>query len=256
MYRVDLNSDLGESFGAYKIGCDGQVIENVTSVNIACGWHAGDPIVLNNTITLAKENGVAIGAHPGYPDLMGFGRRNMNVSLDEVYAYVLYQLGAFSAFAQKNAMDIQHVKPHGAMYNMASKDIKLATAICRAVRDFDPQIIVLAAFESKIIEAAGEEGLAYASEVFADRAYQADGSLVPRSQPGAMVTDEEIAIQRVVRMVREGRVQAITGEDIKVRADSICVHGDGPKAVAFTARIRTALAAEGLQIVNLGSFVR
>ncbi|TFG84638.1 MAG: 5-oxoprolinase subunit PxpA [Spirochaetales bacterium] len=255
VFQVDLNSDMGESFGAYTIGCDSDVIKQVTSANIACGWHAGDPQVLDNSIAMAKERGVAIGAHPGYPDLLGFGRRNLNVTQDEEYVYVLYQLGAFFAFAKKHGMEIQHLKAHGAMYNMAGKDIRLAIAICKAVKDFDPQIILLGLAGSKLIEAAKEIGLRSASEVFADRAYEEDGSLVDRAKPGAMVNDEDLCISRVVRMVKEGKVEAITGKDIAVKTDSICVHGDGPQALAFTTRIREALTTKGVRLVNFGSFV-
>ena len=256
MFQVDLNSDLGESFGAYRIGCDEEVLDQVTSANVACGFHAGDPVVLNRTLALAKAKGVAVGAHPGYPDLMGFGRREMKLSPDEAYDYVLYQLGAFAAFAKTHGLAVQHLKAHGALYNAAGKDIGLALAVCRAVRDFDPEIILLGLSGSQLIEAARELGLKAASEVFADRAYEEDGSLVNRKKPGAMIEDEAEAIQRVVRMVKEGRITAVTGRDIPVKADSICVHGDGPKALAFTSRIRARLQAEGVELAPLHAFVR
>ena len=255
MYKVDLNSDLGESFGAYTIGCDGEVLSQVTSANVACGWHAGDPVVLHRTLALAKEKGVAVGAHPGYPDLMGFGRREMKLSPEEAYAYVLYQLGAFAAFAKVHGLEVQHLKAHGALYNTAGKDMALALAICRAVKDFDPSIILLGLSGSKLIEAAKELGLSAASEIFADRAYEEDGSLVNRRKPGAMIEDEEEAIARVLRMVKEGKVTAITGKDIPVQADSVCVHGDGPKALAFTRRIRERLQAEGVALSPLRAIV-
>ena len=256
MRKVDLNADLGESFGAYRIGRDEEVLAEVTSANVACGFHAGDPVVLYRTLALAKERGVAGGAHPGYPDLMGFGRREMKLGPDEAYAYVLYQLGAFAAFAKVHGLEVQHVKAHGALYNTAGKDMALALAICRAVRDFDPGIILLGLSGSKLMAAAGELGLTFASEIFADRAYEEDGSLVARNTPGAMIEDEQEAIRRVVRMVREGRVAAITGRDIQVKADSVCVHGDGPKALDFTRRIRQALAAEGVELAPLCAFIR
>ena len=256
MFTVDLNADLGESFGAYTIGCDGDVLLQVTSANVACGWHAGDPLVLDRTLALAKERGVAVGAHPGYPDLLGFGRREMKLSPDEEYAYTLYQLGAFAAFAKRHGMEVQHLKAHGAMYNTAARDIRLALAICRAVKAFDPNIILLGLSGSKLIEAAQELGLKAASEIFADRAYEEDGSLVDRKKPGAMIEDEELAMDRVVRMVREGRVTAITGRDISVKADSICVHGDGPKALAFTRRIRQRLTGAGVRLSPLHTFVQ
>ena len=255
MYRVDLNSDLGESFGAYKIGCDEEVLSQVTSANVACGWHAGDPVVLDRTLALAREKGVAVGAHPGYPDLMGFGRREMKLSPEEEYAYTLYQLGAFAAFARRHGLEVQHLKAHGAMYNAAGKDLTRALAICRAVKDFDPQIILLGLSGSKLIEAARELGLRAASEIFADRAYEEDGSLVDRKKPGAMIEDEEEAIARVVRMVKEGKVRSVTGRDVPVQADSVCVHGDGPKALAFTSRIRERLQAEGVALAPLHTFV-
>lgn len=255
MYKVDLNSDLGESFGAWKMGSDELVIKKVTSVNIACGWHAGDPIVLDKTLKLAAESGVGAGAHPGYPDLMGFGRRNLAASPAEVKAYVTYQLGAFAAFAKAHGMKIQHVKPHGAMYNMAGKDIELARAICEAVARFDDSIILMGLAGSKLIEAAEEIGLRTASEVFADRGYNEDGSLADRRKPGAFIEDENIAIERVIRMIKEGKVEAITGKDIDVKCQSICVHGDGEKALAFVSRIREELDANGIEIAPIGEFV-
>ena len=256
MYRVDLNSDLGESFGTYKIGCDSEVLKHVTSANIACCWHAGDPVVLDHTLAMAKENGVAIGAHPGFPDLMGFGRREMKLTPDEEYAYVLYQLSAFAGFAKAHGLEVQHLKAHGAMYNMAGKDITQARAICRAVKAFDPSIILLGLAGSCLIEAADEMNLRYASEVFADRAYEEDGSLVSRKKPGAMIEDEDLAISRVVRMVKEGKVESVTGKDIPVQADSICVHGDGPKAIAFTTKIRETLLREGVEVRSLSTFIK
>ena len=205
---------------------------------------------------MARERGVCVGAHPGYPDLMGFGRRDMKLTAEEEYAYTLYQLGAFSAFAKKHGLMIQHLKAHGAMYNAAGKDMRLALAICRAVKDFDPGIILLGLSGSKLMEAAEELGLKAASEVFADRAYEEDGSLVDRKKPGAMIEDEEEAIRRVVRMVKEGKVRSLSGKDIPVRADSICVHGDGPKALTFAGRIREAVAAEGIVLAPLHDFMR
>ena len=255
MFKVDLNADLGESFGAYRIGCDEEVLSQVTSANVACGWHAGDPVVLGRTLAMARERGVAVGAHPGYPDLMGFGRRAMALTPEEEYDYTLYQLGAFAAFARKHGLPVQHLKAHGAMYNAAGKDMRLALAICRAVKDFDPEIILLGLSGSKLMEAARELGLRAASEIFADRAYEADGSLMDRRKPGAMIEDEELAIRRVVRMVKEGKVESVTGADVAVRADSICVHGDGPRALAFTRRIREGLAAEGVALAPLHTFI-
>ena len=251
MFFVDLNSDLGESFGAYRIGLDEEVVPHVTSVNIACGWHAGDPLVMEKTVALAKEFGTAVGAHPGFPDLMGFGRRNMAVTPEEAKAYVKYQLGALSAFTKSHGMTIQHVKPHGAIYNMAAVDEKLARAMCEAVYEVDPDIIFMGLAGSKMISAAEAVGLRAASEVFADRAYNDDGTLVSRKLPGAMIKDEELAIKRVVRMVKEGKVTSINGNDIAIKADSICVHGDNPKALAFVKNIRETLISEGVEIKSL-----
>ncbi|MFZ5966236.1 MAG: LamB/YcsF family protein [Bacillota bacterium] len=256
MVRVDVNSDLGESFGNYTIGLDEKVIQFVSSANIACGWHAGDPLVMEKTVEIAKEQGVGIGAHPGYPDLMGFGRRNMTVTPEEVKAYVKYQLGALMAFAVSQGEKIQHVKPHGAMYNMAAKDYSLAKAIAEAIHEVDKDIILLGLANSEMIKAGEEVGLKTASEVFADRAYNADGTLVTRNKPGAVIHDADLAISRVVRMVKAGKVTAITGEDIEIKAQSICVHGDNPEAVAFVKQIRETLEKEGVTITKLSNFIK
>ena len=221
MYKVDLNSDLGESFGAYTIGLDNEVIAHVSSVNVACGYHAGDPLVMEKTVAAAKAAGVAVGAHPGFPDLMGFGRRNMVVSSKEVKAYVKYQLGALMAFAAAEGIRLQHCKPHGALYNMAGKDMDLALAIAEAIAEVDKNIILLGLANSKMIDAGKQLGLRVANEVFADRAYQADGSLVPRKLPGAVIHDKDEAIARTVRMVTEGKVTAITGEEVEIAAPSV-----------------------------------
>lgn len=255
MIKVDLNSDLGESFGAYKIGLDDQVIAHVSSANVACGYHAGDPLVMAQTVAMAKAAGVAVGAHPGYPDLMGFGRRNMNCSPKEVKAYVQYQLGALKAFCQAQGVELQHCKPHGALYNMAGKDMDLALAIAEAVAEVDSSIILLGLAGSKMLQAGKQLGLRVASEVFADRAYQADGSLVPRSQPGAVIHDKNEAIERTVRMVLEGKVTAITGEDVAIDAHSICVHGDNPSAVEFVKNIRAVLESRDITIAPIAEIV-
>lgn len=255
MYKVDLNSDLGESFGAYKIGLDEEVIAHVSSVNVACGYHAGDPLVMDKTVAAAKATGVAVGAHPGYPDLMGFGRRNMLCSPKEAKAYVKYQLGALLAFTASHGVKLQHCKPHGALYNMAGKDMDLALAIAEAVAEVDKDIILLGLAGSKMIKAGKEVGLRVASEVFADRAYQADGSLVPRKLPGAVLHDKDEAIARTIRMVKEGKVTAITGEEVYIDANSICVHGDNPSAVEFVKNIRAKLAEQGVTIAPISEIV-
>lgn len=256
MFRVDLNSDLGESYGRYTIGMDERIIPLVTSANVACGYHASDPVVMQRTVREAKKAGIGVGAHPGFPDLMGFGRREMAVSPAEAKAYTLYQMGALAAFCQAEGVKLQHVKPHGAMYNMAARDYELARAICEAVAEFDRNLIVLALSGGEMVRAAGELGLRTAFEVFADRAYEEDGSLVNRRKPGAMITDEEEAIRRVIRMVKEQKVETITGKDIAIRADSVCVHGDGEKALAFVEKIRRALQEEGVLIQPLDSFIQ
>jgi UPF0271 protein len=255
MYRVDLNSDLGESFGHYTLGMDERVIPLISSANVACGYHASDPVVMEKTIGLAKEAGIRVGAHPGFPDLMGFGRRNMNVTPAEAKAYTLYQLGALDAFCKAKGVKMQHVKPHGALYNMAAKDYALAKAICEAIAEYDKDLIVLALCGGQLLQAAKDLGLRAASEVFADRGYEEDGTLVDRRKVGAMITDENVAIARVVRMIKEGKVTAVTGKDIDIQADSVCVHGDGEKALAFVSKIRAALQQEGIEICSLDQIV-
>lgn len=255
MDRVDLNCDLGESFGAYTIGCDELVIPLVSSANVACGFHASDPVVMEKTVVMAAGAGIGVGAHPGFPDLMGFGRRNMVITPAEARAYTLYQLGALSGFCRAKGIALQHVKPHGALYNMAGKDYALARGICEAIKDFDPSLIVLALSGGELLRCARDMGLRAASEVFADRGYEEDGSLVSRKKEGAMITDENVAIERVVRMIREKTVTAVTGKDIPIEADSVCVHGDGPKALAFVEKIRAALTQQGIEIRPLGEIV-
>jgi 5-oxoprolinase (ATP-hydrolysing) subunit A len=251
MKKIDLNCDLGESFGAYTIGSDSEVLPFISSANIACGLHAGDPSVMLHTVKLAGEHGVGIGAHPGLPDLVGFGRRNMDISVEDAKACVLYQIGALSAFCRASGVPFAHVKAHGALYNMAGKNYNLAKAICEAVASFNPSLILLALSGSEMIRAAKDTGLRCAKEVFADRAYEDDGSLVARTKPGAMITDENEAIARVVRMVSEGKVTSITGKDISIEAESVCVHGDGEKAVLFVKKLHSAFQEAGIAIVPL-----
>ena len=248
MTQVDLNCDLGESFGAYTIGLDDQVIPHVTSANIACGAHAGDPSVMRNTVRCAHAAGVAIGAHPGYPDLMGFGRRALAMSPHDVYASILYQVGALAAFAKAEGAQLHHVKPHGALYNAAAKNATLAQAIAQAVKDFDDQLILVGLAGSESITAAQNVGLRTASEFFADRAYQENGALVPRTLAGAVITDKQKAIERTLRAVKEGVVESETGTVIPIAADTICIHGDNPAAVAFAAEIHAALEAAGVTV--------
>lgn len=252
---VDLNSDLGESFGAYTLGMDSEVLQYVTSANVACGWHAGDPLIINKTIMEAVKNGVAVGAHPSYPDLMAFGRRNMDITPEEARAYILYQVGALRAFTKAIGTNLQHIKLHGAFYNTSCVKPELANAIVDTICEYDKNIILIALSGSYILKRAEEKGLKVAHEVFADRAYNPDGTLVNRRLPGSMIHDRDIAIIRIKRMVLEGKVTAIDGTDIDIKADSICVHGDNPDAVDFVKNIRGSLEAEGIKVKNLGSFL-
>lgn len=244
---VDLNCDMGESFGNYKIGQDEDIVSYITSANIACGFHASDPLVMQKTIALCKDADVAPGAHPGFPDLVGFGRRQMKVQPAELTAMIIYQVGALKAFAEAAGLKLQHVKPHGAMYNMAGKDAVMADAICKGIASVDENLILLGLSGSEFERAAKKAGIRFAREVFADRAYEEDGSLVARTKPGAMITDENESVARVIRMLKENKVTAVTGRDIEVHPDSICLHGDSPKAVLFAKKIRTALEEEGIE---------
>ena len=248
MARVDLNSDLGESFGRYKLGLDDQVIPLVTSVNVACGMHAGDPVVMRRTVKFAAEAGVAIGAHPGYPDLQGFGRRDLALPPDEAYAFVLYQVGALAGFCRAEGVKLAHVKPHGQLYNRAAVDAPFAAAIAQAVADFDPSLTLVALAGGELARAGKEAGLRVAQEFFADRNYTDEGTLVPRSQANATIADEKFAVERVVRVVREGTIESATGKTIEVAADTICVHGDNAHALEFARDIREALTAAGIEL--------
>lgn len=256
MYAIDLNSDLGESFGMYKIGCDDKVIPLISSANIACGFHAGDPSVMSKTVALCKENSVAVGAHPGFPDLQGFGRRNMAVAPDEIRALITYQVGALDAFCKKNGLSLQHVKPHGALYNMAAKDEKIAKAICDGISDYSKSLVLLGLSGSKMLSQAQKAGLPYAAEVFADRAYEDDGTLVARGKEGAIIKDADEATQRVVEMIKLGRVKSINGNYIEICPHSVCVHGDSEKALIFTQKIRDALTSEGIIIQSIDKIIQ
>ncbi len=248
MYSIDLNSDLGESFGAYKIGRDEDVIPMVSSANVACGFHAGDPTVMAKTALLCKENGIAIGAHPGFNDLVGFGRRNMNVAPSDIKNMIIYQVGALDAFCKATGIKMQHVKPHGALYNMAAKDAALAAAICEGIYEYNPELILMGLANSEMINQAKKLGLPYAAEVFADRAYEDDGTLVARTKPGAMIKDEAEAVSRVVGMIKKHSVTSINGNEIEICPDSVCVHGDSEKALIFVEKIRDTLQKEGIAI--------
>ncbi|WP_018131853.1 LamB/YcsF family protein [Effusibacillus pohliae] len=253
MFRVDLNCDMGESFGAYKLGNDEEILNFVTSANIACGFHAGDPATMRKTVKLALEKGVAIGAHPGLPDLVGFGRRNMDISPQEAYDIVVYQIGALYGFVKAEGGTMQHVKPHGALYNMAAKNPALSKAIAEAVYKVDPELILFGLSGSELVKAGQSIGLRTASEVFADRTYQADGSLTSRRQPDALITDPAQAVQQVIRMVKEGKVASQQGVDVPIKADTVCLHGDGPHALTFARQIRELLQAAGVAVRAVGN---
>ena len=251
--RIDINCDMGESFGMYKLGFDEEVIKHISSANIACGFHAGDPMWMRHTVELAEQHGVAVGAHPSYPDLSGFGRRNMEVTPEEAKADVTYQIGALRAFARDKRL--QHVKPHGAMYNRAVRDEALARAICEAILDMDPSMILVALAGSRWISIAVEMGVRVAREIFADRALNPDGTLVPRSSPGAVLHDVAEVAERSLMMVTEGRATAITGEEIEVEADSLCIHGDTAEAVEMASTLRRELEGAGVTIAPMGHLV-
>lgn len=251
MYKIDLNSDLGESFGVYKIGMDHKIIPYITSANIACGFHASDPVVMDETVKMAADHKISIGAHPGYADLVGFGRRNMNVAPKEAKAIIQYQIGALLSFCRVYHVTMQHVKPHGALYNMACKDADLARAVCEGIYEINPKLILLALSGSKMIQEAEKIGLKAASEVFADRAYEDDGTLVSRTKPGAMITDSDLAIQQVISMIKKEKVKTIHGKYIDIKADSVCVHGDGAKALEFVSRLRDVFDKESIEVVPI-----
>jgi len=251
MYRIDLNCDVGESFGAYQLGADLEILPLVTSANIACGFHAGDPAVMRRTVRAALDNHVAVGAHPGLPDLAGFGRREMAITPQEAYDLTIYQIGALYGVVTSEGGRMRHVKPHGALYNMAAKNAKLAEAIAEAVKRFDPALVLFGSSGSELVLAGKRLGIPTASEAFADRTYQPDGSLTPRSEPDALMVDADRAVDQAVRMVKEGMVRSLQGTDVSIRADTICIHGDGPHALQFARRIRQGLEAEGVTIAAL-----
>ena len=249
--RLNLNADLGESFGPWEMGSDAEMLGIVGSANVACGYHAGDPLVMTSTAALALKHGVSVGAHPGYPDLQGFGRRRMDIPLPELEAMLIYQIGALEACAQTQGLRVTHVKPHGALSNLACAERKIADAIARAVHRLDPTLILLAPAASQLIHAGRDQGLPVVEEIFADRAYLDDGNLVPRSQPGAMIHGAEASLAHVMRMVEEQALISINGKRIPVKPQSICVHGDGPDAVATARAIRTGLQAAGFDMVTI-----
>lgn len=248
MVQVDLNCDLGESFGNYKLGNDESILPLITSANVACGFHAGDQHVMNETVKLAVQHDVHIGAHPGFQDLIGFGRRNIDVTPEEVYDLVIYQLGALSGFCKIHQTKIHHIKPHGALYQMGAKDPEIADAIVKAVKNFDDQLLFVGLSNSELIESCKRHNLTYKSEVFADRAYEDNGQLVSRKKEGALIKDTNQAVAQVIKMVKESKVMTINGNEIPIEADTICVHGDGQHALDFVQEIIRQFKDEGIEI--------
>ena len=248
MRSIDLNCDMGESFGAWTMGQDSEVMPWITSANIACGFHAGDSATMRRTVALAKRHGVAIGAHVSLPDLQGFGRREMRVSTDEAYALTLYQIGALAAFVRAEGARLVHVKPHGALYNMAAKDAALAEAIARAAHAFDPALVLVGLAASALPQAGEKAGLRVAHEAFADRRYEAHGSLTPRHEAGAVIDDVDTAVAQAVKIGTQGKVDIRAGGTLQLRADTICVHGDRPDAAKFARRLREALEEAGVRV--------
>lgn len=255
MYKVDINCDMGESFGSYKLGHDEKILDYITSANIACGFHAGDPTTMRKTVRLALDKNVGIGAHPGLQDLVGFGRRPMQISPQEAYDIVVYQIGALYAFVKSEGGKLQHVKPHGALFNMAAKNPALAEAIAEAIYKVDPELILFGLSGGELIKAAKKIGLRAASEVFSDRTYQIDGTLTARSEKNALITCQETAARQAVRMVKEGKVKTVQGVDIPVKADTICIHGDGEKALEFARYIKETLSKEGIALTKVSEFI-
>lgn len=253
--RIDLNCDMGESFGNYKIGIDEKVIQYITSANIACGWHAGDPMVMNQTIKMAKANGVGAGAHPGFPDLLGFGRRNMDCTADEIRNYVIYQIGALKGFCTANGIRLSHVKPHGNLYLTAVENAVVAEAIASAVVSVDSELIyvALAGAKGDLMSRVGKEvGLKVVYEAFPDRAYTHEGTLVSRREAGALIQDPEQVAQRALTMATGRKVVAIDGSTIDLNAQTLCVHGDTPVAVDLVRSIRELLESEGVSVKPMG----
>lgn len=248
MTHIDLNSDLGESFGPWPMGQDDVLMTSITSANVACGFHAGDPGVMRRTIALAVQHGVAVGAHPGFPDLVGFGRRNMQASAQEIEDFVLYQVSALAGMAAAAGVRLQHVKAHGALYNMAARDRELAAAIARGTAAFDRELVLFGLPNSELLREGEKVGLRVAAEVFADRAYEPDGSLASRHKEGSVLHDSDEVVARAVRMASGGEVIATDGSLIQLRADTICVHGDTPGAADLARKVRGGLEAAGIRV--------
>jgi UPF0271 protein len=249
--QIDLNADCGESYGAWTLGDDAALLQYVTSANVACGGHAGDPDVMRRTVRLARERGVAVGAHPGYPDLAGFGRRTLPMTPEQITNSVLAQIGALAAIARVEGVQLTHVKPHGALYNDAASHFALAQAISQAIAVFDQKLILVGLAESELIRAGEAAGLRVAHEAFADRRYEADGTLRSRSLPGAVLDDPNDAAAQALSIVTQGHAQTIDGAQVSIKADTLCVHGDLPGAVARAVAVRHALDAVGAAVRSL-----
>lgn len=249
--RIDLNCDMGESFGSYKIGNDEEILQHITSANIACGFHGGDPNVINHTVMLALQNKVAIGAHIGYQDLMGFGRRSMELSLEEIHNLTIYQIGALYGFVKAHGGRMHHVKPHGALYNASAQNRDIARSIAEAIYKVDPTLILYGLSGSALITEGKKAGLRTASEVFADRSYTEQGTLTPRKEGNAIIQEEEKALNQVIMMVKEGKAVSTTGKAIMLQADTLCIHGDAPRALEFAKKIKKRLVQEGIILQSI-----
>lgn len=252
---LDINCDMGESFGAYKMGRDEEILDYITSANIACGFHAGDQATMRKTVKMALEKDVGIGAHPGLQDLLGFGRRPMTITPEEAYDLVVYQVGALYGFVRVEGSKVQHVKAHGALYNMAGKDQALAEGIAQAVYDVDPELVLFGLSGSELVKAGEKVGLSTASEVFGDRTYQKDGSLTSRRQKEALIQDENQAADQVIRMVKDGKVHSQQGTEVSITANTVCIHGDGEHALEFANGIKETLLQSGIQVKKVGDFL-
>ena len=255
MYRVDLNADLGEGYGIYRLCNDEEILKRVSSANIACGFHAGDPYIMDDSLGLALKYGVSIGAHTGYDDRQGFGRREIPMSLSEIRCLVIYQIGALIGLAKSRGLSLSHVKPHGALYNLAARDSLVAKTICEAVASVDSSLILLGLAKSEMATSAQKLGVRFAHEVFADRAYDDDGTLVSRSREGALIHDKNEVLRRVDKMIKAKKITSINGKEIDIQADSICVHGDTKEALDFVVALRESLESKGVVISSLDSFI-
>jgi UPF0271 protein len=256
MHIVDINCDMGESFGAYKMGRDEEILDYITSANIACGYHAGDPATMRKTVKMALDKNVGIGVHPGLQDLSGFGRRDISITSQEAYDLVVYQIGALYGFVKSEGGKLQHVKPHGALFNMASKSAPLSEAIAEAVYKVDPELILFGLAGSELVKAGKKIGLRSAHEVFSDRTYQEDGSLTSRRESNALITDHTAAVNQVIGMVKEGKVTSIQGTEVSIEANTICIHGDGESALEFAKYIPTALKDAGIKVAKISDFLK